>query len=221
VGIRIGVKDAKTIRMTIIKQAWLTAIITVLSGCAGYTPRVNVADVPTLQDAYIYGRFHIDAPRALLGMDGHQTMGFAIKCDDGQSYVLRFDRENPVLAIKIKPAICSWSEIVYSDADGAVRLRKPAPAEAFKAVVFQGGYSYYVGDFHAAVSNSVSGNMARTEWKIKAIRENYEITTQDMLEVYPNLRSLPTENRMLTSTQAPHSIPKPKGVGGFIALALP
>jgi hypothetical protein len=205
-------------QVSVFKRATLLAIVA-LTGCAGYTPRVNVDEVPTMADAYLYGRFRIEAPRVWLGMDGHQTMGFAIECDDHRSYVLRFDRENPVLAIKIKPATCSWKEIVYSDADGVVKLRKPAPPDVFKAVVLQGGYSYYMGDFYAAVSSTVSVGMVHTEWHINAVRENYEITTQDMQEAYPNLRALPSENRMLTSKQAPHGIPKPKGVDGSIALA--
>ncbi|MGC4059742.1 MAG: hypothetical protein QM749_02300 [Aquabacterium sp.] len=210
-------------RVSVSKRAmgWaaVSAIALALTGCAGYTRRVDVAEVPTMADAYLYGRFHIEAPSAWLTLDGHQSMGFVIECDDHRAYVLRFDRENPVLAIKVRPATCAWTEIVYTDADGTVRSRQPAPPQAFKAVVLQGGYSYYMGDFHAEVTNTVSRGMAHTEWHIKAVRENYEITTQDMQEAYPNLRALPSENRMLTSKEPPHGLPKPKGVDGSIALA--
>jgi hypothetical protein len=193
-----------------------------LSGCAAYTPRVGVQEMPTLSDSYLYGRLFMDAPKTWLALDGYQTMGFSIQCSDGTSYVLRFDRDDPVVVIKVRPATCSWQEVVYSDADGAVRSRKPAPPDVFKNVVLDGGYSYYLGDFHAQLLSTLAGGVVRTEWKIKAIRDNYEYTTEDMLKAHPNLKALPTENRMiLRKHDGPKGIPNPKGVGGSIAMIRP
>jgi hypothetical protein len=190
-----------------------------LAACAGYSPRAPVHEVPTLSDTYLYGRLFMDAPKHLLGIDGHQTMGFAIQCSDGRSYVLRFDRDEPIVVVKAAPSTCSWTEVVYSDVDGIVRSRKPAPPEVFKNVVLEGGYSYYLGDFHAELLTSLSGGVVRTEWKIKAIRDNYEYTTEDMLKGYPKLKALPTENRMiLRKHDGPKGIPKPRGVGGSVAM---
>jgi hypothetical protein len=154
-----------------------------------------------------------------LSTKGYQTMGFAFQCEgSAMPYIVRFDRDRPVAAIKIKPGVCSWTEIVYSDADGDVRARKPAPPDAFKAMRFEGGYSYYLGDFSAEVKTTYMSPGFRTEWHIKAVRENYEITTGDMLEAYPKLRALPTENRMMTHKEPPKAIPKPKGVADSVAL---
>lgn len=183
--------------------AVLGSLLALLGGCAGYTPRVSVQDMPTLNDAYLYGRFFIDAPKSWLSMDGHQTMGFALECEDQGKYVVRFNRDDPVLAIKIKPSTCSWTEIIYSNADGQVRSRKPAPADTFKSIRFKGGYAYYLGDFAAELKTSMpSYNVIRTEWVIKSIKDNYEATTKDMRQAYPNLQALPDENRTITTAES-------------------
>jgi hypothetical protein len=203
----------------LLKCTAVLGAVLVLSGCASYSPRALVHEVPTLSDTYLYGRLFMDAPKRLLGIDGHQTMGFAITCSDGRTHVLRFERDDPIVVIKVAPAICSWTEVVYTNADGSVHSRKPAPPDVFKSVVLEGGYSYYLGDFYAELLTSLSGGVVRTEWKIKAIRDNYEYTTEDMLEAYPNLKALPTENRMiLRKHDGPKSIPKPRGVGGSVAM---
>jgi hypothetical protein len=201
-----------------LRAAALCGLVT-LCACAGYSPRARVDEVPTLSDAYLYGRLFMDAPKMWLGLDGHVSMGFSIKCSDGRPYVMRFEREDPIVVVKASPATCSWTEIIYSDADGAVHARKPAPPDVFKDVVLEGGYGYYLGDFHAQLLSTSSGGKVSTEWKIKAIRDNYEYTTEDMLKVYPNLKALPTENRMiLRKYQGPRGVPKPKGVDDAIAL---
>ncbi|MFT3857994.1 MAG: hypothetical protein QM742_11025 [Aquabacterium sp.] len=203
-------------------MGWLAmaAILAGMSGCAGYSPRARVDEVPTLSDTYLYARLYMNAPKALLGLDGYQTMGFVIQCSDGRSHVLRFDRDDPIVVVKASPATCSWREIVYSDADGTVRSRKPAPPDVFKDVILEGGYSYYLGDFHAEMLTSVESGRLRTEWKIKAIRDNYEYTTEDLFKAYPNLKALPTENRMILRKHSPkpQGVPRPKGVDDSVAM---
>ena len=166
-----------------------------------------------------YGRFYVDTPKAFLGANSHMTLGFGLSCSDGHHYAVRFDRDQPVLAIKVKAATCSWVETIYSEVDGSVSSRKPAPPEAFKDIEFKGGYSYYLGDFYMTVHTTFKEGKATTEWRLKAMRENYENTMDDMLEAYPKLRALPSENRMMWRKDAPKSIPKPIGVGGSIAWA--
>lgn len=169
--------------------------VLLLSACAGYTPRVATTVVPTDQDAFLYGRFHIDAPKAWLAIDGHMSMGFALECADQQKYVLRFDRDKPVLAIKIKPASCSLTEIVYTNPDGQVTGRKPAPTGfSFKNLRFDAGRAYYMGDFDAGTSTTMNGTTVQQRWFIKSVRDNYALTTQDMRRDYPNLAQMSTAN---------------------------
>lgn len=178
------------------------ALALLLGGCAGYAHRADVNETPTLNDAYLYGRFYMDAPKTLLALDGHQTMGFAIDCDDKSRYVLRMDREDPIMVVKIRPSTCSWTEIVYSDADGTVRTRKPAPADLFKRVALKGGYSYYLGDFDGTVTTSIVGTSVRTRWNLKDVKDNFEATTVAMQSRYPKLKALPVVDRGLTYTES-------------------
>jgi len=98
----------------------------VLASCAGYTTRVSTDDAPTGKEAYLYGRFYIDVPKVSLGLGGHQSMGFSIKCQDDLTYVIRFYQDDPLHVIKVVPSTCSLTEFVYTDADGVVKSRKPA-----------------------------------------------------------------------------------------------
>lgn len=173
-----------------------------LCACANYTPRVSSTEVPTAGDAYLYGRFHIDAPKSWLAIDGHSSMGFSLQCSDQQKYVLRFDRDKPVLAIKVKPSSCSLTEIVYTNPDGDVQARKPAPARnVFKGMRFEPGRAYYMGDFDAGTSSSYRAGMIHFEWFLKSTKDNYGPTTQDMRADYPNLAGIPTENRLVPEVE--------------------
>jgi hypothetical protein len=172
------------------RRASLPVFALMLSACAGYTKRVDLKELPTASDAYLFGRFYMNAPKSALAIDGHQTMGFAIECDDKQRYVVRFDRDQPLLAIKLRPSVCSWAEIVYTDVDGAVKTRKPAPRSDFKQVTIQPGKAYYLGDFGAESKVSVQGNQVHTEWVITAIADYFHRSSRDLVQAYPNLYGL-------------------------------
>lgn len=169
-----------------------------LLGCAGYTPTINQDEKPTPQDAYLYGRFHMDAQQGgKWAFDGYQTMGFSITCANSRSYVVRFGKENPLQVIKIEPSTCSLKEFVYTDADGIVKSRKPAPAALMHNAEFAPGKAYYLGDFFAETRTIVSVGMVHRNWRITSMRHDYAKTTQEMKAAFPNLANIPTEDRMI------------------------
>ncbi len=58
-------------------------------------PSILPGEKPTGQEAYLYGRFYIEAKASRLALDGHQTMGFApeklmrdARFDAGRAYYL-------------------------------------------------------------------------------------------------------------------------------------
>lgn len=167
------------------------------SGCAGYTPRISQDDKPTPNDAYLYGRFSIQAPKVFLSIDGHQSMGFALECKNGERYVLRFSKDDPLQVIKIIPSTCSLVELVYTNAEGAVASRKPAPPGAMQNSVFAAGKAYYLGDFFAESTQSIAGNVINRQWRMTSMKDGYDATTQEMRTAFPNLSAVPTENRMI------------------------
>jgi hypothetical protein len=176
-------------------------LVLLIAGCAGYTQRVKVEEAPTANDAYLYGRFYMNAPKAALALDGHKTMGFAFECEDKERYVLRFDRDQPLVAVKVKPSVCSWVENIYTNADGSVESRKPAPADEFKNVTIAPGQAYYLGDFGAETKLTYRANVGYNEWAITSIRNIFHRTTRDLKAAYPNLKDLPTQNKALLNIE--------------------
>jgi hypothetical protein len=167
--------------------------VSALTGCAGYTPRIAADEKPTANDAYLYGRFFIQAEKKKLAFDGYATMGFGITCTDGPKYTVRFSNEAPLQVIKIMPSTCSLVDFVYTNADGAVRSRKAAPEKLMKNVKFDAGKAYYLGDF---AGESVQSG-AYTQWNVKSMKDDYEKTSAELKTAFPNFSSVPTENRMI------------------------
>jgi hypothetical protein len=155
----------------------------VLSGCTfyTYTSPISKDEQPTASDTFLYGRFAIRAPTMLL--ESHPSMGFALACKNAKTYTvstytIHFSTTEPIQVIKIPPGACSLREIVYTNADGTLVGRKPVPPELGKAFEVNAATAYYLGD-------------------ITSVRDDYERTTQEMDATFPNLSSLPCENRML------------------------
>lgn len=164
-----------------------------LAGCAAYTPRMDAAAKPAPTDALLYGRFQIDAPKAWLGLDGHASMGFGLKCSDGSDYLIRFFVDKPVHVIKMKPATCSAVELVFSNVDGQVMGRKPFTGTAMQKMDLKGGQAYYVGDFFAVTETHAAGyNRVQSNWRIRDARSDFDTTTREMQEQYPGAAAVPT-----------------------------
>jgi hypothetical protein len=168
-----------------------------LAGCASWTPNIGSGEKPTGQEAYLYGRFYIEAHKEALALDGHQTMGFVIKCASGQSYTLRFSNEEALSAIKVTPSTCSLSEFIYTNSDGRIRSRKNAPQTLMHDARFDAGKAYYLGDFYAETTTTVIGNTIQRNWNVKSAKDDYRNTSELLKARYPALSAVPTEDRMI------------------------
>ena len=171
--------------------------LVIAAGCANYTASIRKDDKPTGQEAYLYGRFYIEAQKQKMSFDGHQTMGFTIACASGENYTLRFSNEEAVQVIKIKPSTCSLTEFVYTNSDGQIRSRKKAPERLMHDARFDAGKAYYLGDFYAVTTTTTIGNTISRNWNVKDARDDYLNTSNAMRALYPSLSALPTEDRML------------------------
>ncbi len=167
-----------------------------IAGCAGYTPTVKTDENPGAKDAYLYGRFYIVNPPRNLFTSNPQTMGFAFKCADENSYIIRFEPSNEVQVVKIAPSTCWLTEFVYTDHGATRTTRKPVPDTLKRDLVLEAGKAYYLGDFEAETTQSGFPVITRT-WRLKSSRNDYARTTAQMKIGYPNLSSLPTEDRMI------------------------
>ncbi|MES2888124.1 MAG: hypothetical protein V4739_08925 [Pseudomonadota bacterium] len=140
----------------------------------------------------------MEAPKAALSFAGHQTMGFAFQCSSGQYVLVKFKVDAPLQLLKVSPASkCTFQELIYTDADGNIKSRKPAPAQLAKEIDFQPGKAHYLGDYFAASTTHVSGNMINRQWEIKRIRDDYEVTTEEMKKEYSAFDRVPTEKKLL------------------------
>jgi hypothetical protein len=175
--------------------------LALVAGCANFAPTISKDEKPTGKEAYVYGRFHMDAPVARLAMQGHQTMGFTLKCDDQQTYTIKFDREEPLRVTKVAPSSCAMSEIIYTDADGMIRSRKPAPESVKKSMAFEAGKAYYLGDFYAQASAVTGYQTVNWSWRITNVKNDYRNTTEALKSAFPALSAVATEDRMLGSSK--------------------
>jgi hypothetical protein len=171
--------------------------VAALAGCASWTPNIGPGEKPTGQEAYLYGRFYIEAQKEMLALDGHQTMGFTIKCASGQVYSLRFSNQDALQVIKIAPSTCSLAEIIYTNANGQIRSRKNAPQNLMHDARFDAGKAYYLGDFYAETTTKVVGNTIQRNWNVKTVKNDYRNSSNALKAAYPALAEVPTENRMI------------------------
>jgi hypothetical protein len=150
--------------------------------------------------AYIYGRFHIDSEPGLFGIGTSQTMGFAVRCRDGNVYTIKFTNKSGIQVMRLAPSVCQIDEFVYTDTSGAIIARRMATFRLLQNEFLDRGGVYYVGDFFARASSKVEPGFFVTTthlaFKVTAIENNYEDTTAAMKRYFTKLALARTENRM-------------------------
>jgi hypothetical protein len=172
-----------------------------LGGCATeYTSGLRATDPYSAQSAYVYGRFAIDAESVALALDGHQSIGFSIRCRDGNRYVLRFSNQSPLQVIRVAPSVCQIDEIIYTSAGGTTLGRGRPPFRLFENETLVAGGVYYVGDFFAHATTKLSLTWFRSEtrwsWEVTGVMDDYDRTTDQLKRWFPSFAPAATENRM-------------------------
>jgi hypothetical protein len=181
-----------------------------LTGCAHYTASVDMDTVPTGREAYLYGRFELETeePERLLDKS-HSALGFAVECDDGEAYVLRFMVSNPLQVIAIEPSSCVITELLFTNNWQHVLQRTPAPTQLMPRVRLEAGKAYYLGDFFASISLRPQGeNVVLKSWDVHFVRHDYRATTRIMKAWWPGLARLETKDIMTAPpTDSPYAGP--------------
>ena len=127
----------------------------------------------------------------------------------GTSYQIRFQESEPVVAIAVRPGEYSVSEIVFARKKRILETRPVASGLLKGEIVMAPGQGCYLGDWLAHASSQsygagstvgggalgpmtvVSGTHRQEEqWDLKSIQNNFEQTTKEFLQVYPNLKGL-------------------------------
>jgi hypothetical protein len=177
-------------------------VMALAAGCAFYAAKVSPAAQPRSDLGYFYGRFHIDVPRPpALGTDRHETMGFVMRCDDGNAYTIRFSLEKRVQVIAAHPARCALDEVIFTDKGGVVRGSNHLTGNPPGGFVLAAGTAYYLGDYFSESpfkSRWTAMHPLRPwNWDLTSVDDNYEGTSAEMKRTFANLAGLPTQNRML------------------------
>jgi hypothetical protein len=207
--------------LSMMRTFFATLLFTLLlPGCANYTASIRSDALLNRQSAYLYGRFRIKSEKTLLGMDGYQTMGLRLHCANGQDYTVRFSIENRVQVIQIKPSRCALVEVLGTDADGVVRMRRRPPRAWSHADNFTAGNAYYLGDFFATAVFSSEFKVLYSDlhwsWDMEPVDDGFETTTADFRRAYKSLASLPIDDLRLVPRPPP---PPPGALGPPISAA--
>ena len=151
--------------------------------------------MPTGKEAYLYGRFFIQAERTVFA-GGTQGMGFSISCEDGAKYVIGFSGEEPLNVIKVAPSACLLNEVVYSS-DGMFLSAERAPASLLHGLRVAPGKAYYLDDFSVKTSQTKTSGILDRTWHLDDVKDNYNATTSRMKRTFVNLARVPTEDQTI------------------------
>jgi hypothetical protein len=171
-------------------------------GCAHYTASIDPDDKLDPKSAYLYGRFTIEADNSTLSSTPGGSVAFTFRCENGKTYSIGFSDETPLQVIRIKPSRCEFVEILLGRSDGRLLKRIPVAPGTLRDGVFSPSRGYYLGDFSTTASEKstqISQYTIRTRWRwgLMQAEDDYQATTKQMRQDFPNLRRLPTEDRML------------------------
>ena len=176
-------------------------VMTLAAGCAHYTASLGPEAKPRSDLGYFFGRFHLNAPTGALGMVGHYSIGFVMRCVDGNAYTFRFSLERRIQVIAAYPARCALDEVVYTDADGVIKGRTRMMGNPPGGFVLAPGTAYYLGDYFAESTFKTKWKVIYTQlnwnWQLTLADDNFEATSAEMKRTFANLAGLPTQNRML------------------------
>jgi len=179
---------------------WLLVVLGA-AGCAVYTSGIHSDASVHAGSAYLYGRFFMNAlPQEASIAGNRQSMGLVIRCENGSSYTFGSSDKRDVRVLEIKPSRCWLTKTVFADENGFVRKELTVDPALQRPLDFAAGRAHYIGDFFGKGEASVqlAAGTERWEWTMTpAAGERYAETTADMKRAFPNLASLPTDDRRL------------------------
>jgi len=133
---------------------------------------------------------------------GKQSIGMMVRCENGSSFTFGSRDKRDVQVLEIKPSRCWLMGAELADQNGIVRKQLDAEREMQRPLDFTAGRAHYIGDYFAKGDywSYNSGLVAHQHWEwamSSAAGDRYEATTAEMKRAFPNLASLPTDDRQL------------------------
>ena len=142
---------------------------------------------------YVYGRFKnvhtpdsfYRHPRLVLNLQGKNNV---------TNYLIKFDEVESTTAIAVKPGIYNLNTLLifWGLSDDKINRRETTLTKGPLTVEFsvEPGKAYYIGDFLGNTLATETLSSQSLEWKLESVKNNFENTTLDFKNKYPNLREL-------------------------------
>jgi hypothetical protein len=146
--------------------------------------------------AYLYGRSFTKGP---------DSVAFVLRCQDGNTYVLKSINRPDVQVLEAAPSRCWLVEEVLEASmtppkrTAGKRIAVEPPTQ--RPLDFAGGHAYYLGDYLAKGDNTVDHGFFRNHLHSESfwtpVDDRYEATTVEMKRAFPSLASFPTTDARL------------------------
>jgi len=168
------------------------------AGCAVYTSGIHPDAAANAGEAYLYGRFYMNAtPTGDTDFGGKQSMGLVIRCQDGREYTFGSLDTRDIQVLAVRPSRCWLVEGVLADQNRIVRKRLAADRSLQRPLEFTAGRAHYVGDIFAKGDFWQHPGMEEWQWAWSPADDRYGSTTAEMRKAFPKLASLPTVDMRL------------------------
>lgn len=152
-------------------------------------PSVAPNQRPTGKEAIVYGRFAVSGSPPFSTDEDHSSMALVIRCEDGREYRIRFDDDEPIVALATAPSTCWLDEMLYLDPDNTTLGRSTLPDRVRRPMRLDAGRAYYLGDFSGTITFELLGGFHQ-RFQVEGWSNEFTSTTQDFRERFPNLRGI-------------------------------
>lgn len=184
----------------------VVAVIALVGGCTSTSAAIRPDHKLDPGAAYLYGRFFIksDDPGS---WTGHQSIGISLGCSGYRTYTIWFSTTRDIQVMEVPPQQCAVTGSMLTDENGLVVKSARVEQADLRWQVFTAGKAYYLGDFFGrgvfSTTRIPTAIWKHWSWAMDAADDRYESTTAEFKGTFPNLASLPTEDKRLAPRQPP------------------
>jgi hypothetical protein len=210
----------RTLRGELMRRVWIGVCLFAIaaSACAPRFVPMGFKQKPDPNRAYIYGRFRLDSKEGLSTL-GTERVTFTIRCRNGETYNLRFQKWASLQLLPLPASVCQIEDVIADSGTGsttamgigfifggivgmavgsAVSDSGGATMATFRLLkneFLDPGGVYYVGDFTMTAKDNRKAEDRHNDWTMRLV-DNYSATTAALKRNYTHFASARTENRV-------------------------
>lgn len=106
------------------------------------------------------------------------------------NYNIELVKNDYIYAIKVKPGIYNWGEMVFTKGAKIIGKKKFLKADKVFSLKAEAGKAYYMGDYLGDVDITFTPGQYNYRWSIVDIRFDYIKTTNEFMKKYRNLADI-------------------------------